>query len=152
MKNGQKNKNNNGLFSLFPAPCAGPPRKAPKRPPGALPRSLPEPFGDLLGGKTAQRGPSGAELPPKREASRRPFWPPRGSILEPPGADFRGLSRFICSLPESSFDCFSAFPEHGPRSQNSKQQLANRPSKQPLATKRLASNRWSAVFAARRAQ
>ena len=47
-----------------------------------------------------------------------PCWPPRASILEPPGADFRGLGRFIASLAGSTF-----------------------------AAKRLANTWWSAVLA-----
>ena len=46
------------------------------------------------------------------------FEPPRASILEPPGADFRGLGRFIASLAGSTF-----------------------------AAKRLANKWWSAVLA-----
>ena len=64
--------------------------------------------------------------------------PPRGSILEPPGGDFRGLGRFICSLPGSSFDCFSAFPEHGPRSQNSS--IMPKPETRPQAIQTTACN------------
>ena len=53
-----------------------------------------------------------------RKPSRSSFCPPRASILEPPGADFRGLGRFIGSLAGSTF-----------------------------AAKRLANKWWSAVLA-----
>ena len=45
--------------------------------------------------------PSGAQLPPKSslEVSRTPFWPPRGSMFNPPGADCGGLGCFFCRQP-----------------------------------------------------
>ena len=78
----------------------------------------------------------------------------------------------FCSLPGSTFACFSVSPEHGPRSQKTRkcqnQEPANtsesrhvrnmrkqrlcqqRRSKQPLATKRPANKSWSAVSRLRR--
>ena len=151
-----------------------------------------------------------------REPSRTPCWLPLGSILEPPGADFPSLGRFICSLPGSTSagfrDSSTAPPQKPKQQENAKsrgpskghlhsaqasglrvpglslppqaiqttvpeakkarkrpqQEPANtsesrhdkkmrkrrprqqRRSKQPLATKRLANKRWSAVSRLRR--
>ncbi len=42
---------------------------------------------------------------------------PRSSIVEPSAAvfKFRGLRRFICSLPGSTFAFFWIFPDNGPQ-------------------------------------
>ena len=57
------------------ASCAGPSKKAPKWPPGALPRSLPGPPGDLLAGpRRPKEAPRAAQEPP-----RPPQEPPRSA-------------------------------------------------------------------------
>ena len=57
------------------------------------------------------------QLPPKRrpDASGRPSWPPRGSIFEPPGADFRGLGRYVGTLAGSTFACLEASSNAAPQ-------------------------------------
>ena len=59
------------------------------------PKSRPEPVSERPG------WPPGPHLAPKKppEASRKPFWLPRGSISAPPGFHFRSFRRFLRSLP-----------------------------------------------------
>ena len=62
-------------MSAFSASGAGPSKKAPKWPPGALPRSLPGPPGDLLAGpRQPKEAPRAAQEPP-----RPPQEPPRSA-------------------------------------------------------------------------
>ena len=104
----------------FSASGAGPSKKAPKWPPGALPRSLPGPPGDLLAGpRRPKEAPRAAQEPPRppqeppRSASRAvlaAIWRPtaaqevpRGlqeAILASSGLDFRPSGgRFLRPRP-----------------------------------------------------
>ena len=140
------------VFSFSEPSAAGSSKEAPKFTPGALPRSLPGPPGDFLAGpRRPKEAPRAAQEPPSPEASRRPcyvgllgarFSTRRGAIFEASAAS-------SAAFREAALTASPPFQSTAPEAKIAKecqsQKPAHRPSKQPLATKRLASKRWSAV-------
>ena len=117
------------------------------------PRAVPEPLRDGSGERLAAgSGPRAAQRPPGSHFGAI-FGTSLASIFDPPALHF-GTSvvtsfRHVCSLCFSSF--YSALRSNQAAtkqaSQASKQAKQAFFCRQPLATKRLASKRWSAVLA-----
>ena len=86
-----------GMVELVPSLTKTAPRGAksdPRRPqePPRAPQDLPR--CNLMSGLGGYLGPTW-----RPEASRRPFWPPRGSMFAPPALHFERFRRFLRSPP-----------------------------------------------------